>query len=100
MDEEQIIKRIKDRTIFRQKIAIERDKFRSETYSTSYDRDDISLLIGESIDDYIEHRIQTDKVLEGILKDIQGNIAGINSALGDMDIREEIRDIFNNVAKP
>ena len=31
---------------------------------------EICLLISESIDDYIEHRIQTDKVLEGILKDI------------------------------
>jgi len=36
------------------------------------------LLISESIDDYIEHRIETDKVLEGILKDIQGNIANLS----------------------
>lgn len=36
------------------------------------------MLISESIDDYIEHRIETDKVLEGILKDIQGNIANLS----------------------
>ena len=36
------------------------------------------LLIGESLDDYIEHRMETDKVLEGILKDIQGSLADIN----------------------
>lgn len=35
------------------------------------------LMISESFDDYIEHRIEADKVLEGILKDIQGNIASI-----------------------
>ena len=34
-------------------------------------------MISESIDDYIEHRIETDRVLEGILKDIQGNVASI-----------------------
>lgn len=33
----------------------------------------ILLLISESLDDYIVHRIETDKTLEGILKDIQGN---------------------------
>lgn len=36
------------------------------------------LLTSESIDDYIEHRIDADKVLAGILKDIQGNIAAMN----------------------
>ncbi|MFZ2146956.1 MAG: hypothetical protein WAV28_07030 [Sedimentisphaerales bacterium] len=33
------------------------------------------ICLRESIDAYIKNRIQTDKVLEGILRDIQGNIA-------------------------
>ena len=35
------------------------------------------LMISESADDYIEHRIETDKVLKGILKDIQENVEDI-----------------------
>lgn len=35
------------------------------------------LLIGESLDDFIEHRITADKVQEGILKDIQNSIESI-----------------------
>lgn len=45
----------------------------------------ILLLISETLDDYLEHRIQNDKAvqlsvrrLEGILQDIQGDVAGIN----------------------
>lgn len=33
------------------------------------------LLISENLDDYIKHRIETDKVLEGILEDIRGNLS-------------------------
>lgn len=35
------------------------------------------LMIGESLDDYIEHRIETDKVLESILIDIQDSTGKI-----------------------
>ena len=35
------------------------------------------LMISESLDDYIEHRIKADKILEEILKDIQGNTANL-----------------------
>lgn len=35
------------------------------------------LVLRQSIDRYIEHRIQQDKTLEGILKDIQGGISQI-----------------------
>lgn len=35
------------------------------------------LLISQAIDDYLEHRVETDKVIVGILKDIQGNLASI-----------------------
>ena len=38
-------------------------------------QDTALVLISHSIDDYLEHRIETDKVQEGILKDIQGNVA-------------------------
>lgn len=34
-------------------------------------------MIGESLDDYIEHRIETDKVLESILIDIQDSTGKI-----------------------
>ena len=37
--------------------------------------------ISHSIDRYIKHRIQSDKVLEGILKDIQGNIASVDDMI-------------------
>lgn len=45
------------------------------------------LLISESIDDYIKHRIESDKVLEGIVQDIQGDIASLA-------IREEVKSTF------
>lgn len=60
-------KRIEDRQKIRAKIAQHTE---NRTESTL-------LLISESLDDYIEHRIQSDKVLEGILKDIQGNLASM-----------------------
>ena len=56
--------KIKDRQIIRAQIA------EGPNVEKGYNA---LLLISESIDDYIEHRIETDKVLEGILKDIQGN---------------------------
>ena len=34
-------------------------------------------LMRESLDRFIEHRIKTDKVIVGILKDIQGDIASM-----------------------
>lgn len=33
------------------------------------------IMLSESVDDYIEHRITADKTIEEILKDIQGSIA-------------------------
>ena len=73
-----LLDRIDARHKFRTKIMDERNKFRAEQHCKNrYDRDDISLLNGESIDDYIKHRIETDKVLIGILKDIQAEIAEI-----------------------
>lgn len=53
----------------------ERQKIRAEIAQKGRDDCNALLLISESLDDYIEHRIKTDKVLEGILKDIQGNIS-------------------------
>jgi len=35
------------------------------------------LLISESLDDYIAQREKSDKVLEGILKDMQSNMAAM-----------------------
>ena len=53
--------------------------------NTSNNVESTLLFISESLDNYIEHRIQTDKVLEGILKDIQGNIAENNARQDRMD---------------
>ena len=64
-----ILERIKERRVIRANL-IASLKDRVHTLG-----EDNWILISESIDDYIEHRIQSDKVLEGILKDIQGNIA-------------------------
>ena len=47
------------------------------------------LMISESLDDYIYHRIQTDKVLEGILEDIEGNLANIAENGIAIDKREK-----------
>lgn len=57
--------KIKDRRIIRAEIS----------KHTANCAESALLLISESLDDYIDHRIQADKVLEGILKDIQGNTA-------------------------
>lgn len=54
-----------------------RSKLRSNLIAQKKDPEYPLLMISESIDDYIEHRIETDRVLEGILKDIQGNVASI-----------------------
>lgn len=61
---------IKERIAKRQKIRAAINALQTHDKDSSY-----LLLISESLDDYIEHQIETDKVLEGILKDIQGNIA-------------------------
>ena len=42
---------------------------------TGNSTESILLLISEILDDYLEHRIEADKVLQGILKDIQANTA-------------------------
>lgn len=64
-----IKEKIAERQKIRAEIGISREgKIRAE---------DILLLISESIDDYIEHRIRTDKVLQGIFLDIQSNISDI-----------------------
>lgn len=61
--------------MFKERIE-ERQKIRAEIASRDFGRrEDILLLISESLDDYLEHRIETDKVIVGILKDIQGDIA-------------------------
>ena len=41
---------------------------------TTNPNESILLLISESMDDYIEYRIEADKMLYGILTDIQGSI--------------------------
>lgn len=75
----------------------ERNKFRSETHCENrYDRDDISLLNGESIDDYIEHRIQTDKVLEGILKDIYKQMFE-HTFPDNKELAGALKDIANSI---
>jgi hypothetical protein len=60
--------------MFKERIK-ERQKIRAKIADSRFKQSDFFLLISESLDDYIEHAIETDKVLEGILKDIQGNIA-------------------------
>ena len=60
-----IEKRIEERKKIRAKIA------EADPRETNF------LLISEILDDYLEHRIEADKVLVEILKDIQGNIASI-----------------------
>lgn len=42
-----------------------------------------AIMLCEILDDYLEQKIQSDKVLEGILKDIQGDIAGIRERHGE-----------------
>ena len=54
----------------------ERQKIRAEIAKHTIDgKESTLLLMSEAVDDYIEHRIEADKVLEGILKDIQANTA-------------------------
>lgn len=56
-------RRIEERKKIRAKIANEGN------FSAAF------LLISESLDDYIEHGIETSKALTGILKDIQGIVS-------------------------
>ena len=59
----------------------ERQKIRAQIHSQVTGEghwEDTLLLISESIDDYIDHRIETDKAMVGILKDIQANTATIS----------------------
>lgn len=70
------------------------DKFRENVRSMNEGStiSDLALLhISESLDIYIEHRIETDKVLVGILKDIQGDMA----SRAEMDwMMNKLREIF------
>jgi hypothetical protein len=70
--------RIKARISARNELLLEKGRLNELTYT---DFCAAILMIAESLDDYIEHRIQTDKVLEGILNDIQGGIASIDESL-------------------
>lgn len=59
-----------------------RDEFRAEIVKKQESRihtngEETLLLISESLDDYLAQKIEADEVLEGILKDIQGNIASM-----------------------
>lgn len=45
--------------------------------------------LNKKLDSYIEHRITADKTLEGILKDIQGNIVSIAENGIAIDKREK-----------
>lgn len=62
---------IKNRILERQKIRAEIARHTINCQESTF------LLISESLDDYLEHRIETDKVIVGILKDIQGIIASV-----------------------
>ena len=64
----------------------ERQKIRATIAKKSYGDQPgpALLLISESLDDYIEHRIETDKVLEGILKDIEGGVKAITDSMVDV----------------
>lgn len=57
----------------------ERQKVRAEIASNKYGdwSGHVLLLMSESLDDYIEHKIESNEVLVGILRDIQGNTAEI-----------------------
>lgn len=64
----------------------ERIKERKEIRAQIAGRDHnetVLLLISESIDDYLEHRIQSDKVVEGILKDIKGDISRCEDCIAE-----------------
>ena len=61
----------------------ERKKIRAKQRGRIWRKNALKMLC-EIQDDYLEHRIESDKVQEGILKDIQGDIASIN-------IRQEIK---------
>ena len=79
--EMQIEERIAERKKIRAEIALDpkriQKKYREQAGPAL-------LLISESLDDYIEHRIETDKVLVGILKDIQGNTAQLAERIGQI----------------
>lgn len=60
----------------------ERRKVRAKLSGRIWRKNALKMLC-EILDDYLEHRIRTDKVQEGILKDIQDDITYIN-------IRQEI----------
>ena len=49
----------------------------------------LRILMTEAIDDYIDHRLGADKTLQGILKDIQGNIASMAENGIAIDKREK-----------
>lgn len=67
----------------------ERKKIRAKQSGRLWRKNALKMLCA-ICDDYLEHRIRADKVQEGILKDIEGDIAGINIAQGDMNIRSEL----------
>lgn len=66
--------------MFNKKRIEERQKIRAEIagkHVTNQAEAAFFWLISESLDDYIEQRIEADKTLEGILTDIQNNIASM-----------------------
>jgi len=45
--------------------------------SWNFPKDKQAIMLCEILDDILQQKLQTDKVLEGILKDIQGNLASM-----------------------
>ena len=70
-----------------QRIARRREIRRQLFDDLKTDRPHLNMIC-ESLDDYIEHRIRSDKVLEGILQDIQGGISLISEEFKNLILPE------------
>ena len=62
---DRIVKRVKTRKILAEQLKIVNGDVGAGSL----------LLFSEGLDDYLEHRIQADKTLEGLLQDIRGEIS-------------------------
>ena len=68
----------------------ERKKIRAKQKGRIWRKNAFKMLC-EIQDDYLEHRIESDKVQEGILKDIQGNTA----LMADRNIEKILTEDMN-----
>ena len=73
----------------KEKIA-ERKKIRAKQSGRIWRKNALKMLC-EIQDDYLEHRIESDKVTQGILKDIQGSM----SLMADRNIEKLLTEAMN-----